>query len=74
MNGAQKMADELHKLSIDDVDSITGGSIETTTDTTRLREITIEAKGSGKTLEWALQYCKTEEERTVVTRVWEGLA
>ena len=68
------MADELHKLNIDDVNDIAGGSVEVSVDATRLRKITIDAKNSGKTLDWALQYCNTEEERMVVRRVWEGLA
>ena len=68
------MADEKQRLDIDEVDGVTGGSVEVSVEKTKLRKIVVDAKGSGKTLEWALQYCNTEEEREFVRLVWEGLA
>jgi len=68
------MADEKQRLDINEVDEVTGGSVEVSVEKTKLRKIVIDAKGSGKTLEWALQYCNTEEEREFVRFVWEGLS
>lgn len=68
------MADKKQSLSIDDVEDVTGGSIEVTIDKTKLRQITIDAKASGKTLDWVLQFCQTDEEREFVRFVWNGLS
>jgi hypothetical protein len=68
------MADERQSLNKDDVNEVAGGSVEVSVDKTRLRTITIDAKHNGKTLDWALQYCNTVEEREFVRFVWNGLA
>ena len=68
------MADEKQSLSKEDVDGVAGGTVEITVEKTKLREIAIDAKHSGKTLEWALQLCKTEEEREYMRIVWNGLS
>ena len=68
------MADEKQSLSKNDVDDVAGGTVEVTVNKTKLRKIAIDAKGSGKTLDWALQYCNTEEERQFLRYVWNGLS
>ena len=67
------MADK-QNLNKDEVEEGAGGTVEVSVEKTKLRKIAIDAKGEGKTLEWALQYCNTEEERQFVRLVWEGLA
>lgn len=68
------MADEKQTLGKDDVDEVAGGTVDVSVNRTKLRKIVVDAKGSGKTLEWALQYCDTEEEREFVRYVWNGLS
>lgn len=74
MDWSTKMADEKQTLSIGDVDDVTGGTVEVTINKTKLRKIVVDAKHDGKTLDWVLQYCNTEEEREFVRFVWNGLA
>ena len=69
-----KMADEKQTSIIDDVDDVTGGTVEVAINKAELRKIVVDAKHDGKTLDWALQYCNTEEERGFVRFVWNGLA
>lgn len=47
-----------------------GETLEESAETTRLRKLTIDAKHSGRSLDWTLQYCSTEDERAFVQRVW----
>lgn len=69
-----KMADKKQSLSIEDVDDVAGGTVTVSVDKTKLRKIAIDAKHNGKTLDWVLQYCNTEEEREFVRFVWNGLS
>ena len=69
-----KMADKKQSLSIEDVDDVAGGTVTVSVDKTKLRKIAIDAKHNGKTLDWVLQYCDTEEEREFVRFVWNGLS
>lgn len=50
-----------------------GGIIEITDNKETLRKITIDLKLEGKAIDVALQYCRTDEEREFVQRVWDGL-
>ena len=68
------MADKKQTLSIGDVDDVTGGTVKVKVNKTKLRKIAVDAKHDGKTLDWALQYCSTEEEREFMRFVWNGLA
>ena len=68
------MADEKKNEIIAKVDEVTGGTVEVTINKTKLRKIVVDAKHDGKTLDWVLQYCNTEEEREFVRFVWNGLA
>ncbi|MBR2681907.1 MAG: hypothetical protein IKG21_08855 [Atopobiaceae bacterium] len=68
------MADKKQSLSIEDVDDVAGGTVTVSVDKTKLRKIAIDAKHNGKTLDWVLQYCNTEEEREFVRFVWNGLS
>ena len=72
-NRAKHMPDK-QSLSKDDVEEVAGESVEISVEKTKLRKIAIGAKYEGKTLEWALQCCHTEEERQFVRLVWKGLA
>ncbi len=68
------MAEKKQSLSMDDVEGVAGGTVDVSVDKTRLRKIVVDAKGSGKTLDWALEYCDTEEEREFVRYIWNGLS
>ena len=68
------MTDKKQSLSIDDVDGVAGGTVTVSVDKTKIRKIAVDAKHSGKTLDWALQYCNTEEEREFMRFVWNGLS
>lgn len=68
------MADKKQSLSIEDVDDVAGGTVTVSVDKTKLRKIAIDAKHNGKTLDWVLQYCNTEEEREFARFVWNGLS
>ena len=74
MDWSAEMADEKQTLGINDVDDVTGGTVEVTVNKTKLTKIAVDAKHSGKTLDWALQYCSTEQEREFVRFVWNGLS
>ena len=67
------MADK-QNLNKDEAEEVAGGTVEISVEKTKLRKIAIDAKGEGKTLEWALQYCNTEEEREFVRFVWNGFS
>lgn len=68
------MAEKLHGVGIGDLEDVAGGTVEVSIDKTKIRKIAIDAKNSGKTLDWVLQFCKTEEERQYARIIWEGLS
>ena len=71
-NCRTQMAEETRELNDDEMEGIAGGkvTIRIPINTRRLRQLISETKGSGGSLDSALDQCKDDEERKFVSKEW----